>query len=262
MGFWERLLGKKSKSKSFEKQTEEPITKSKDDMPNSVELLFESISEQGTKKRLIELIKPELRNFASDLPEEEDTSVRLNNIELLSVSGGSPTIVELPASLIPVSPNIPYLLSLAGMARAIIDLKYSGVQEEAPEVIGALKNNSFKYRFSYLKEKNYPIIRIQLQVIGNLSTPLDIEATPDILDSNVQDFFTSLSNVGSFELSVHVLGKYQMSKFIKLNSGDQENIFVGIESLVNHLNNIDKNNRMYLSAVSEFENKHPLGEGL
>ena len=261
MNFWQKLLGVKNNSKPSPKQSEETITKSKNDTPNSVELLFGRITDPATNKRLLELIKPELRNLTDDLPLKEKTSVHLNNSELLSVSGGSPTIVKLPSLLIPASPNIPYLFSLAGMARAIIDLKYSGVREEAPEVLRALENNSYKYRFSYLKEKNYPIIRIQLQITGNLSTPLDIEATPNIMDSNVQDFFTELSKLGSFELSVHVLGNYKMSKIIRLNKEDQTSIYEKMEVLVNHLNSIEKNNRMYLEAVGEFENKHPLGEG-
>ena len=203
---------------------------------------------------------PQYSDVIKSLPTGEATSMRLSESPgTISVTGEHHRVFGYPGTL---EFNMPAITELSGTARILLDLGYSGVEQEAQGIAHDIMNKTYGMRISYLSLKTYPLLRLQISFYSYLQEPLHLEVLSDILDRNVQDFYTSLYETGNYELSVHVTRKHLGSVFSSVTEKEQNDVYRGISGVVSRLEALQPSDRDMDSAVREFERRHPLGEGM
>ncbi|ASQ90126.1 hypothetical protein CHL67_03560 [Prosthecochloris sp. GSB1] len=194
------------------------------------------------------------------LPAGEATSMRLSESPgTISVSGERQRVFGYPGT---IELNMPALTELADTSRILVDLGYSGVEQEAGGVARDIAAGTWGARFSCIPSRWYPLVRMQVSFYTGLREPLHLEVLSDILDRNVQDFYVALCDNGSYELSVHVMRSHLGSAFGSVPDDVRGGLAAGIASLVSGIRAIPVTERDMRRAVSEFERRHPLGEGM
>ena len=203
---------------------------------------------------------PQYSDVIKGLPSGEATSMRLSETPgTLSVAGERPRVFGYPGTL---DYNMPAVTELSGTARILIDLGYSGVEEEERGIAHDVLNRTYGLRISYLSMRSYPLIRLQISFYSFLQEPLHLEVLSDILDLNVQDFFRALYENGKYELSVHVTRKHLGSVFSSVSEKERNDVYRGVSGVVSRLEAIEPSGRDMKNAVRDCERRHPLGEGM
>ncbi|MEI6758162.1 MAG: hypothetical protein FDX18_06320 [Chlorobium sp.] len=250
MGLFERFFAKESN----EREKVRPEMEKPD-----IKRLFEEISVWSIGKRFID-IDPKYSEVIRNMPAGEGSSMRLSRVPgTISVSGEQPKVLGYPGSL---EFNMPALASLSGTARVLVDLGYSGVEREAAAIRDGIMNRRFKLRITSLAEQSYPLVRLQVGFFNGLQEPLFLEVLSDILDRNVQDFYSSLVQSGRYEISLHVQRNYLASVFHTISDRELNDIANGLAAMVAHLKKITPSGWNMAAAVRLFERRHPLGEGM
>lgn len=203
---------------------------------------------------------PQYSDVIRNLPSGEATSMRLSESSgIISVTGENPRVFGYPGTL---EYNMPAITGLAGTARILIDLGYSGVEQEAKGIAHDILNKAYRLRISYLAMKSYPLIRLQISFYSFLQEPLHLEVLSDILDLNVQDFYKALYETGKYELSVHVTRQHIGSVFSSVTEKERTDVYRGVSGVVSRLEALPDSERDLKNAAREFERRHPLGEGM
>ena len=180
-------------------------------------------------------------------------------IKSLPITGEHPRVFGYPGML---EFNMPAITELSGTPRILIDLGYSGVEQEARGIAHDITNKTYGMRISYLSLRTYPLLRLQISFYSYLQEPLHLEVLSDILDRNVQDFYTALYETGNYELSVHVTRKHLGSVFSSVTEKERNDVYRGVSGVVSRINAIKPSDRDINIAVKDFEQRHPLGEGM
>ena len=216
--------------------------------------------EPWTKGQRFVEADPQYSDVIKNLPSGEATSMRLSESSgTISITGENPCIFGYPGTL---EYNMPAITELSGMPRILIDLGYSGVEQEARGIANDIMNRAYRLRISYLAMKSYPLIRLQISFYSFLQEPLHLEVLSDILDLSVQDFYTALYETGKYELSVHVTRRHIGSVFSSVTEKERTDIYRGVSGVVSRLEAIPDSERNMKNAVRDFERRHPLGEGM
>ncbi len=216
--------------------------------------------ESWTKGQRLVDADPKYSDIIRALPSGETTSMRLSESPgTISITGENPRIFGYPGTL---EYNMPAITELSGMPRILIDLGYSGVEHEAKGIMHDIVNRTYRLRISYLALKSYPIIRLQVSFYSFLQEPLHLEVLSDVLDLNVQNFYTALYETGKYELSVHVTRKHLGSVFSTVTEEQQSDIHRGMSGVVSSFQALTESERSMERAVRDFERRHPLGEGM
>jgi len=203
---------------------------------------------------------PQYSDVISNLPSGEATTMRLSeSAGTISITGEEPRVFGYPGTL---DFNMPAITELSGMPRILIDLGYSGVEQESRGIAHDISNRTFAMRLSYLALKSYPLLRLQISFYSFLQEPLHLEVLSDILDRNVQDFYTALYNTGNYELSVHVTRQHLGSVFSTITEKARNDVYRGISGIVSRIEGIPPSDRDMSTAVRDCERRHPLGEGM
>ena len=245
-------------SKTFRRRTEEHPGK-EDAAINDIRQEFAKLDTWSKGQRLVDA-DPQYSDIIKSLPAGKATSMQLSESPgTISVTGESPAVFGYPGTL---DFNMPAITELAGTSRIMIDLGYSGVEQEASGIEHDISNRTYGMRISYLWLKTYPLLRLQVSFYSFLQEPLHLEVLSDILDRNVQDFYSALYETGSYELSVHVTRRHLGSVFSSVTEKQRSDIFRGVSGLVSRLEALPLPDRDMNSAVRAFEQRHPLGEGM
>lgn len=249
MAFFSKRFGARPVSPA---PKEEPATK---DIAPVLERL-----EPWTKGQRFVDADPQYSDVIRSLPSGEETSMRLSESPgTISVTGETPRVFGYPGTL---EYNMPAITGLSGTARILIDLGYSGVEQEAQGIVQDIVNKAYRLRISYLAMRSYPLIRLQISFYSFLQEPLHLEVLSDILDLNVQDFYRALYETGKYELSVHVTRRHIGSVFSSVTEKERTDVYRGVSGVVSRLEAIPDSGRDMNDAVREFERRHPLGEGM
>lgn len=249
MAFFSKRFGARSVSPA---PKEEPAAK---DITPVLERL-----EFWTKGQRFVDADPQYSDVIRSLPSGEETSMRLSESPgTISVTGENPRVFGYPGTL---EYNMPAITGLSGTARILIDLGYSGVEQEAQGIVQDIMNKAYRLRISYLAMRSYPLIRLQISFYSFLQEPLHLELLSDILDLNVQDFYRALYETGKYELSVHVTRRHIGSVFSSVTEKERTDVYRGVSGVVSRLGAIPDSGRDMKDAVREFERRHPLGEGM
>ncbi len=247
-------------SKFFERSfnpESQPASAAKNEPVEDLEIVLGRLEPMTTGKRFVDA-DSQYSDVIRSLPSGEATSMRLSESEgTLSITGEEQRVFGYPGTL---DYNMPALTELAGTARILIDLGYSGVEEEAEGIAHDIAHSSYRVRFSCPAMKSYPLIRLQISFYSYLQEPLHLEVLSDILDRNVQDFYRALVSTGRYELSVHVTRNHIGSVFSSITPKQQAALPRGISRVVSHLESIEPGARDMSKAVQECERIHPLGE--
>ena len=234
-----------------------PVSSAGSEPVEDLESVIARLEPVTTGKRFVDA-DPQYSEVIRNLPSGKATSMRLSESEgTLSITGEEQRVFGYPGTL---DYNMPALTELAGMSRILIDLGYSGVEEEAEGIACDVSNSSYRLRFSCPAMKSYPLIRLQISFYSYLQEPLHLEVLSDILDCNVQDFYRALVSTGRYELSVHVTRNHIGSIFSSISPKQQAALSGGISRVASHLESIEPARRDMSKAVQECERIHPLGE--
>ena len=203
---------------------------------------------------------PQYSDVIRTLPSGEATSMRLSESSgTISITGENPRVFGYPGVL---EYNMPAITGLSGTARILIDLGYSGVEQEVQGIAHDVMNKAYRLRISYLAMRSYPLIRLQISFYSFLQEPLHLEVLSDILDLNVQDFYRALYETGKYEMSVHVTRRHIGSVFSSVTEKERTDVYRGVSGVASRLEAIPGSGRDMNNAVREFERRHPLGEGM
>lgn len=201
---------------------------------------------------------PRYSDVIESLPPGEATSMQLSESPgTISITGEHPCVFGYPGTL---EFNMPAVTELSGTARILIDLGYSGVEHEARGIVHDITHRTYGFRVSYLSLKRYPLLRLQISFYSFLPEPLHLEVLSDVLDRNVQGFYTALYETGGYELSVHVTRRHLGSVFSSVTEKERSDVYRGISGVVARIEAIKPSDRDMNVAVREFERRHPLGE--
>ena len=250
MGLFERLFTREPAARPVKQQER---------VKPDIKRLFEGLSRWSTGKRFIDA-DPKYSEVIRSLPPGTASSMRLSRVAgTISVTGEQPKVFGYPGSL---DYNMPALTSLSGMARVLVDLGYSGVEREAGPIRNAVLNRQFKFRITSFAEREYPLVRLQIGFYGGLQEPLFLEVLSDLLDRNVQDFYTTLLESGRYEIALHVQREYLASAFCTIADSELLSVAGGLKMAIEHLQQIPAASRSMPQAVQAFERRHRLGEGM
>ncbi len=203
---------------------------------------------------------PQYSDVIKNLPPGEATSMRLSESPgTISITGEEPRVFGYPGAL---EFNMPAITELSGTARILVDLGYTGVEQEAQGIAHDIMNRTYGMRISYLSLKSYPLLRLQISFYSHLQEPLHLEVLSDILDRNVQDFYTALYASGKYELSIHVTRRHLGSVFSSVTEKERNDVYRGISGVAERLEAISPEERDMNRAVNDCERRHPLGEGM
>ena len=226
---------------------------------NDIRQLFARLDNWTKGKRFADA-DPQYSDIIKSLPPGEATSMQLSESPgTISITGEHPRIFGYPGTL---EFNMPAITELSGTPRILIDLGYSGVEQEARGIVHDITNSTYGMRISYLSQKHYPLLRLQISFYSFLREPLHLEVLSDILDRNVQDFYTALYETGNYELSVHVTRKHLGAVFSSVTEKERMDVYRGVSGVVSRIEAIRPSDRDMSSAVRDFEQRHPLGEGM
>jgi len=243
----------------FKKESNVPPIVSREQRKPDMTSLFEGIAMWSAGKRFTEA-DPKYSEMIRSLPPDQASSMRLSRVPgTISITGEHPTVFGYPGSL---ELNMPALTSLSGMARVLLDLGYAGVEQETGAITESIMNRKFRFRISFFAEQHYPLVRLQIGFYSGLQEPLFLEVLSDILDRNVQDFYSSLIQKGSYEISAHAGREHLASVFCTIPDPDLFPVAEGLNMMVAHLKNITPSGWNMQKAVRSFERHHPLGEGM
>jgi hypothetical protein len=151
-------------------------------------------------------------------------------------------------------------------------LAYNGLQREAPLIKSSVESKNATIKFTFHRLTKYPIIWVVVTISGSLSQPLIVEAFPDIMNADVQTFFNTILEKGLYEISIQTpyqinqaearksewvgAGYFLVSTKFSLSQKEANEIWGELNGLVNHLKEIPKNRRDYVSTVNEFMRTH------
>lgn len=226
---------------------------------NDIRQLFAQLEHMTKGQRLVDA-DPQYSDVIKSLPPGEATSMQLSESPgTISITGEHPRVFGYPGML---EFNMPAITELSGTPRILIDLGYSGVEQEARGIAHDITNKTYGMRISYLSLRTYPLLRLQISFYSYLQEPLHLEVLSDILDRNVQDFYTALYETGNYELSVHVTRKHLGSVFSSVTEKERNDVYRGVSGVVSRINAIKPSDRDINIAVRDFEQRHPLGEGM
>jgi len=250
MGIFDRLFNKESDLRP-QRGGELPET--------DINELFKLLDPWSTGKRLADA-DPRYSDVVGQLPLQEGTSLRLSSSPgTFTLSGVNSRIFGYPGT---IELNMPTLTSIAGLGRILLDLGYSGIEEEAAAIQQETLLSSFRFAVSGYSESSYPLLRLQISFTGGLRDPLHLEVLSDILDRNVQDFYRILCDVGRYELSVHIQRRHLASALCIIDERQKGSLAGTLKTAVSHMLSISPDRRNMAQAVRSFERRHPLGEGM
>ncbi|RNA64641.1 hypothetical protein CR163_004935 [Prosthecochloris sp. ZM_2] len=225
-----------------------------------IEEAFERLASWTTGRRMADAGE-KYASMIRRLPEGDATSMRLSEAAgTMTIDGEqSPVVFGFPGAL---ELNMPTLTGLAGTARILVDLGYEGIEDEARGILHDLNSGGYRMRVSCIPARSYPLVRLQISFYSDLQEPLHLEVLSDLLDCNVQDFYTAFCQSGRYELSLHVVREHIGSVFASYPGEELVQVRRCVAGEAVRLAAIEPEERNMELAVRECERRHPLGEGM